>query len=114
MLVFGIAAAGGTGAIARVLVQRLAAERVPGGVPVGTLALNLGGALLLGVLVGAHVHGDALALAGVGLLGSFTTFSGWMLESVHLGGARGAALVGVSLVLGLAAVVAGRALGGVL
>jgi fluoride exporter len=114
MLALGIVLAGGIGAAARVVVQRFAARRVPGGTPVGTLAVNVGGALLLGLLVGADVHGDALTLAGVGLLGSYTTFSGWLLESKHLELRRGTANVTLSLALGLAAVALGRVLGGAL
>jgi fluoride exporter len=114
MLVLGIAALGGVGAVARICIQRLAAAYAPGGTPTGTLALNVAGAFLLGALVGADVHGDALVLAGTGLLGSFTTFSGWMLETIELRerslGRAAVANVGVSLVAGLAAVVLGRAL----
>jgi CrcB protein len=59
--------------------------------------------------------GDALVLAGGALMGSYTTFSTWMLESQRLGeegeGRAALANVLVSLVVGFVAVVAGRALG---
>ena len=57
--------------------------------------------------------GDALLLTGTALLGSFTTFSTWMLESERLAerGEGGLALVNLagSLALGLAAVALGWA-----
>lgn len=86
--------------------------------PLGILAVNLGGAFLLGVLVGVAVHGDRYSLIATGLLGSYTTFSTWMLESHRLArdGRRGSAAVNLaaSLVLGLLAAWLGRALGGAL
>ena len=59
----------------------------PGGWPWGTLAANLSGGLLMGLLAGALMGRDAeparLAL-GVGALGGFTTFSAFSLEVVGL------------------------------
>jgi len=80
----GIALLGAIGAVARASVQGLAAtrERIP--FFWGTLAVNLSGALALGLLHGAGVHGTALKLVGAGFLGSFTTFSGWMVETDRL------------------------------
>ncbi|HWV84394.1 MAG TPA: fluoride efflux transporter CrcB [Capillimicrobium sp.] len=113
----GVALAGGAGALARFwvggAVMRWAGARARG-LPVGTLAVNLSGALALGALSGAGVQGDALTVAGTGILGSYTTFSTWMLESRRLAGegrrwAMAANLAG-SLALGLGAVALGRAL----
>ena len=62
--------------------------------------------------------GDALRLAGTGLLGAYTTFSTWMLESHRLGedgrAAPGLANVLVSLALGLACVWLGDQIGAAL
>ena len=59
---------------------------------------------------------DALRLAGTGLLGAYTTFSTWMLESQRLAEdgqlRRGLANLLVSLVLGVAVAWAGREIGG--
>jgi fluoride exporter len=115
VLVAGVGLLGGVGALARLLLDRAVTLRVGGGLPWGTLAVNLSGALALGVLVGAAVSGDALRLAGTGLLGAYTTFSTWMLESQREGEegrllAGAANLVG-ALVLGLAVAAVGRALG---
>ena len=62
-------------------------------VPLGTLAVNLSGSLFLGVLAGAGVGGDSLLVLGAGLLGSYTTFSTWMVDTHGLfeAGRRGAA-----------------------
>ena len=43
--------------------------------------MNLSGAFVLGLLTGAALSGDALRLLGTGLLGAYTTFSTWALES---------------------------------
>jgi fluoride exporter len=80
--------------------------------------VNLTGAFALGVLAGAAVSGDALRLAGTGLLGGYTTFSTWMLESHRLAedgrGRLGAANLLVSLLAGLAAAWLGQQAGGLL
>jgi CrcB protein len=64
------------------------------------------------------VSGDALRLLGTGLLGAYTTFSTWMLESHRLGEdgrlRLGWANVLVSLGLGLACVWLGDQIGGAL
>lgn len=111
----GVAALGGVGAVARVVGAHAVTARAGGEPMLGTLAINVAGAFVLGILAGAHVGGDALLLAGTATLGSFTTFSGWMLESLRAGVARRGGAValnlGGSLALGLAAVALGHALG---
>jgi CrcB protein len=113
-----VGALGGCGGIARFLLDGLVSERIAGRFPAGTLAVNLSGAVLLGLLAGLALHGHALLLAGTALLGSYTTFSTWMLESHRLGEDghwRSLALnLAGSLLLGLAGVALGRALGGAL
>jgi len=114
----GVALLGGAGAIARFLLSAAVARRSEGWFPWGTLAVNLSGTALLGLLAGLALHGNALTLAGGGLLGSYTTFSTWMLDSErlaeHHSGRALAANVAGSVLLGLAAVALGRALGRVL
>ena len=81
-----VAVLGGTGSIARFLVDGFVGERAEGGAfPWGTFAVNLSGAALLGGVAGAAVTGTALTLAGTATLGSYTTLSTWMLESHRLG-----------------------------
>lgn len=80
-----------------------------------TLVVNLAGTFVLGVLTGAGVTGDALLLAGTAILGSFTTFSTWMLEQERLlrdGDTAGfARLLGAATFGGTLALAAGWALG---
>ena len=118
LVVVGVGLLGGTGAIARFLLDGAIASRVASAFPFGTLAVNLSGALALGVLHGAGVGGDALRLFGTGLLGAYTTFSTWMLESQRMGEdgrlRLGMANVLVSLALGIACVWLGDRLGAAL
>jgi CrcB protein len=111
----GVGLLGGGGAIARFLLDGAVATRIGGAFPWGTLAVNLSGAFMLGVFAGAALSGDAYRLAGTGLVGAFTTFSTWALESHRLGEdgqvSLGALNFAISLVLGLLAVWAGRRLG---
>lgn len=103
----GVAALGGVGAVLRLRLDALVQLRTDGEFPLGTFAVNVVGSFCLGLLVGLGIGGDALLLAGTGLLGSFTTFSTWMFETGRLaedGEARIAlANVGVSICAGLGA-----------
>lgn len=112
----GVALLGGVGAIARVAVDAAVAARRGRWFPYGILTVNVSGSLVLGLVSGVALHGDALVLAAGGLLGSYTTFSTWMRDSHRLAadGRRRAfaANVLVSLALGVAAVALGRWLGG--
>jgi CrcB protein len=103
------------GALARFTFGGAVQQRARSSFPVGTLAVNTSGSLALGVLGGAGVGGWPLRLAGAALLGSYTTFSTWMVETGELwerGDLGAAALnVGGSLALGLAAVALGWAVG---
>jgi CrcB protein len=114
-VLLGVALLGGAGAVGRYLLDGAVAARVGRAYPWGTLAVNLSGAFVLGLLTGAALSGDGLRLLGTGLLGAYTTFSTWALEThrqAEDGRSRGALLnVGASLVLGLAAAWAGRRLG---
>jgi fluoride exporter len=111
----GVAVLGGVGAIARFVIDSRISERLDSDFPLGTLAINLSGALLLGLLTGVALSGDALVLAGTATLGSYTTFSTWVLETQRLAedGAGRAATVnaGLSLLLGVAAAALGRTIG---
>jgi CrcB protein len=115
----GVAALGGIGAIARFAVDGVVSSRSDlGGFPLGTLVVNLSGAFLLGLLVGIGLKGHGYLLAGTAVLGSYTTFSTWMLESQRLGEDGQSRLLvlnlAISLFAGLAAAELGRLLGGVL
>jgi CrcB protein len=113
-LLAGIGLAGGVGAVARFALDTAVAGRVATEFPLGTLVVNLTGALALGVLVGAAVDGDAYRIVATGAIGAYTTFSTWMFESQRLGEDGelqwGALNLAVSLVAGLLAVWLGRSL----
>jgi CrcB protein len=112
----GVGAIGGGAAILRFVVDGAIASRTERSFPFGTLAVNLSGAAVLGAIAGAALEGDARLLAGTAAVGSYTTFSTWMLETQRLTeeGEPANALVNIvlSLALGLAAVAAGRWIGG--
>ena len=80
LVVLGIAVLGGAGAIGRFLLDGAVAARAGRAFPWGTLAVNLSGAFVLGVLTGAALSGDALRLLGTGFCGAFTTFSTFQVE----------------------------------
>lgn len=111
----GVCALGGAGAIARFLLDGAVSGASAARFPLGTLAVNLSGSALLGLLVGLGVHGHAYLLAGSAVIGSYTTFSTWMLESHRLAedgaGWTVALNLLLSLVLGVGAAALGRALG---
>ena len=121
----GVALIGGVAALARVTVDVLAAERLarvvrgPGArLAVGTFVVNVTGSFLLGLLDGLALSGDASILVATAGIGTFTTFSTWMLQTQVLGSDRHgrAAMVNLmaSLVVGFGAVAAGHALGAAL
>ncbi|MDQ6835310.1 MAG: fluoride efflux transporter CrcB [Actinomycetota bacterium] len=112
LLVLGL---GGAGAVARFLVDGLVQRRSSGEFPFGTLVVNLGGCLVLGLLTGLNASSQTTLLAGTATVGSYTTFSTWMLETHRPAQAGESPLawgnVIVSLVAGLACAALGRRLG---
>lgn len=80
-----IGLAGGAAAGARFLLDHEVSKRAGGSFPTGILAVNLLGAFALGLLAGSGLDGQALTIVGGGLIGSFTTFSTWMLDTHLLG-----------------------------
>lgn len=110
-----IAAGGALGTLARF---GLAGLINGDGHPWGTVAVNILGSLLLGLAAGAWgvTHAtDYQAAATVGVLGGFTTFSTFTLDTVHLWetGHTGLAMstAVLSVVIGLAAAVVGLVVG---
>jgi fluoride exporter len=111
-----VALVGGTGALARFAIDAEVGRRVGSSFPLGTFVVNLSGAFLLGLLTGLELSTDALLIAGTATIGSYTTFSTWMLETDRLAesGAPLAAAVNIvaSIVIGVALAALGRAVGG--
>jgi len=106
---------GGTAAITRFLLDSAVSTRAGAEFPLGTLAVNLSGALVLGLLDGLAVGGNLLLLAGTATIGSYTTFSTWMLETQRLvedaEAVRAALNCLLSLAAGVGAALIGRAIG---
>lgn len=109
-----VAFAGALGALARFGIGLT----VPGTqFPWATLAVNVVGSALLGLLLGAETRLDAnvVIVVGVGFLGAFTTFSTFSAETLTLlregRGAVALAYVAASLTLALGASAAGYLVG---
>jgi fluoride exporter len=111
----GVMLIGGSGSVLRFLVDGVVASAADRGFPLGTLAVNVSGAMILGVITGLALGHDQALLAGTAAVGSYTTFSTWMLETQRLTEERqhrtAAVNVIASLALGIAAAELGHALG---
>jgi CrcB protein len=109
---------GGAAAGVRYLIDAEVTHRTDHHFPLGILAVNVLGAFALGLVAGSALHGEALTVVAGGAIGSFTTFSTWMLDTHLLGAAARAHLawlnVAVSLAVGFGAVSLGHWLGGAL
>ncbi len=88
-----VALGGAVGASGRHLLGGLALRTMGPGFPYGTLAVNVFGGLLMGLLVGwLALKGSALAggvnnlrlFLAVGVLGGFTTFSAFSLDAMRM------------------------------
>jgi CrcB protein len=120
LVAVAVALGGAAGALARYVADRLIEHHLFTVFPWSTFAINLSGCLLAGAVVAALVdrhHAPEWLRAGlvVGFLGAYTTFSTFAQETHDLLDG-GHALLGVanaagSVVCGVAAVVAGAALG---
>ena len=102
------------GAPLRLLAGRLA-ERAGADPALGTLAVNVVGSAVLGVVLGgADVSAEVVALVGTGFCGTLTTFSTFGADVLRLTEerllTRSLAYIGATLVLGLGAAAAGYAL----
>jgi fluoride exporter len=113
----GFVVAGAVGAPARYLLDDAISSRTQGVFPWGTLAINVSGSFLLGLLTGlALFHGlpaTPRLILGTGFCGAYTTFSTFTYETVRLAeeGAVNEAVRNAlaSLVLGAAGAAAGLA-----
>lgn len=83
-----VAIGGALGAPSRFLLDGWVQRRLQASMPVGTVAINISGALLLGavsgLVAGGHVATSVGLLAGTGFCGAFTTFSTMTFEAVRL------------------------------
>jgi CrcB protein len=116
-LLLAVAAGGALGAVGRYVVISAAGARLGTAFPYGTLIVNIVGSLLMGVLLAVAAGapaGTELAFAGAGVLGGFTTFSTFVLDTVDLARrrARAGAIIYVlaSVALSVGAFAAGYGL----
>jgi CrcB protein len=118
MLILGITIAGAIGAPARYLLDGFVQARAHGRLPLGTLAINISGSLILGFLTGLTLYhafpSTPKTVLGTGFCGAYTTFSTFAYETARLAEERevGAAFkyTLASLVLPALAAAAGWAL----
>jgi CrcB protein len=114
-----VALGGAAGSLARYGVYRMW-PMTPGGFPVPTLTVNLLGSFTIGLLymyVAARGGGaeNARLFWMTGVLGGFTTYSAFALESVLLGlSATGIAYMAITIAGCLAAAYAGLKIGSLL
>ena len=109
MTLFQVALGGAIGSMLRYLTVAAV------GAPLGTLAVNVAGSFVMGVLFIALTARAGLSpLLMTGILGGFTTFSAFSLDALKLWQAgqviTAVAYVGASVVLSLGAVAIGAAL----
>jgi CrcB protein len=117
---FWVALGGAIGSVLRWATVALTLQRFGPGFPWGTLTVNLVGSFLIGVVAGLATSAapglsPTMRLFIVtGILGGFTTFSSFSLDTLNVGRESGAALallyVASSVGFGLAAAAGGLAL----
>lgn len=115
-MILSIAAGGALGAVARYLLSARVTALLGASFPYGTLIVNVLGSFLMGLLITLfakkfQVSAEMQAFLTVGLLGGFTTFSAFSMETVLLFerqayGQAGLYVAG-SLVLAIAGLFAG-------
>jgi CrcB protein len=111
-----VAVAGGAGAFARYALDYYAGDHLePHHQVYVTLAVNVVGSLLLGLVIGVHPDGRTRVVLGVGFLAAFTTFSTLVAQMYHaIDDGRYATTVAlplITLVAGLVALSIGVAAG---
>jgi CrcB protein len=106
---------GGAGSVVRFFADGAVSSAFGRDFPFGTIVINISGAVILGLITGLALGDTAALLAGIAAVGSYTTFSTWMLETQRLTEERqyrkAAVNIVVSLVLGVAAAALGRLIG---
>jgi len=118
--VLTVALGGGLGAAARYVVNYLIVQRLGPGFPFGTLLINVTGSLLIGIIAelaatrSFGMPSSARLFLAVGVLGGYTTFSTFALDTVTLVGDRALGIATMyalgSVALGVLAAFAGQVL----
>jgi fluoride exporter len=107
----GVVLIGGAGSVIRFLADGVVAAAADRDFPLGTLAVNVSGAVILGLITGLALGHDQALLAGTAAVGSYTTFSTWMLETQRLTEERQHRKAAVNVIASLAAGLGAAALG---
>ncbi|MFT4299583.1 MAG: CrcB family protein [Aeromicrobium sp.] len=103
-----VALGGAAGTLARYGLDRSVGE--VGSVPVSTLTVNIVGSFLIGVLLGRELPCRVRLFTATGVLGGFTTYSAFAVQSRELLGSHpvaAAAYAAGSVVAGVLAALAG-------
>ena len=116
-----IGSGGFIGSVARYLLSITIRNRIPSEFPLGTFSVNIVGCFAIGWITAyaekqAILPEQTLLFVSVGLLGGFTTFSSFGLETMNLIRNEqigiAALYAGLSLMIGILAVWAGRMISG--
>jgi CrcB protein len=115
MTILAIAVGGAFGSVLRYLVGGAVQRSTHAGFPYGTLAVNIIGCLVIGMLIQHFMNAEPASVVRgflvVGFCGGFTTFSAFSMETIGLvySGSflRASAYVLASVVLSLSATAAG-------
>ena len=111
----GVAVIGGAGSVLRFYADGVVSAAAGRDFPYGTMVINVSGAVILGLLTGLALTPSQSLLLGTAAIGSYTTFSTWMLETQRLTEERqyrkAVLNIVVSLALGIAAAALGRLIG---
>ena len=102
--ILAVGSGGFIGAILRVYMNGLISHRLPHDLPFGTIGINLIGSFIMGILIAFFMYTTFFSLhtksfLTTGILGGFTTFSAFAIESFLLleGGHILLALANISL-----------------
>ncbi len=102
--ILAIGSGGFIGAVLRSYVNGLISQRVPHELPFGTLGVNLAGSFIMGILIAYFMYTSFFSLhvksfLTTGILGAFTTYSTFAIESFFLleSGSIGLALINMGL-----------------
>lgn len=81
-------AGGATGTVTRYAVSGLTHRYFDGTFPIGTLVVNLIGSFLIGLIWGlwetSNISSNTRTFIFIGILGGFTTFSSYTMETLNL------------------------------
>jgi CrcB protein len=88
-IIFIIGIGGFIGSIARYLLTLLIQNKILTAFPLGTLAVNIAGCFLIGIIYGLTEKGGIISpewrlFLATGICGGFTTFSTFTYESINL------------------------------